>query len=150
MVLVDWPEFNLRLASSLHRRGLKVIYYISASYGPGVRDGSIASNATSICCCRFFRSKLSGTKREAWTTWSLSAILCRRGAWIGREEFCSSIIRSEQANRFVLPGSRRKELERILPPMAGAIRKLKETHPEIQPVVVVAQPQRKQKRYFPR
>src|SRR5215213_11658060 len=25
VVLVDWPEFNLRLASALHRRGLKVI-----------------------------------------------------------------------------------------------------------------------------
>src|SRR5688500_9891092 len=29
VVLVDWPDFNLRLAHSLHRRGLKVIYYIS-------------------------------------------------------------------------------------------------------------------------
>src|SRR4026209_1674589 len=29
VVLVDWPEFNLRLATALHRRGLKVIYYIS-------------------------------------------------------------------------------------------------------------------------
>src|ERR1051325_37250 len=29
VILVDWPEFNLRLASALHRRGLKVIYYIS-------------------------------------------------------------------------------------------------------------------------
>src|SRR6185369_17263539 len=29
VVLVDWPEFNLRIASALHRRGLKVIYYIS-------------------------------------------------------------------------------------------------------------------------
>src|SRR5438045_3283651 len=29
VVLVDWPEFNLRLASALHRRGVKVIYYIS-------------------------------------------------------------------------------------------------------------------------
>src|SRR6476659_1176540 len=29
VILVDWPEFNLRLASSLHRRGLKVVYYIS-------------------------------------------------------------------------------------------------------------------------
>src|SRR4029079_5928176 len=29
LILVDWPEFNLRLASSLHRRGLKVVYYIS-------------------------------------------------------------------------------------------------------------------------
>ena len=29
VVLVDWPEFNLRLATALHRRGLRVIYYIS-------------------------------------------------------------------------------------------------------------------------
>ena len=29
VVLVDWPEFNLRLATALHQRGLKVIYYIS-------------------------------------------------------------------------------------------------------------------------
>src|SRR6185369_13047226 len=29
VVLVDWPEFNLRLASALHRRGVKVICYIS-------------------------------------------------------------------------------------------------------------------------
>ena len=26
VILVDWPDFNLRLARSLHRRGLKVIY----------------------------------------------------------------------------------------------------------------------------
>src|SRR5437016_7211043 len=29
VVLVDWPEFNLRLAKTLHRRGLRIIYYIS-------------------------------------------------------------------------------------------------------------------------
>lgn len=28
-VLVDFPEFNLRLAKKLHRRGVRVIYYIS-------------------------------------------------------------------------------------------------------------------------
>src|SRR3954471_24251655 len=29
LVLVDWPDFNLALARALHRRGLRVIYYIS-------------------------------------------------------------------------------------------------------------------------
>ena len=29
VVLVDWPDFNLPLASALHRRDLRVIYYIS-------------------------------------------------------------------------------------------------------------------------
>src|SRR5205809_4247146 len=28
-ILVDWPDFNLRLARWLHRRGIPVIYYIS-------------------------------------------------------------------------------------------------------------------------
>ena len=29
VILVDWPDFNLKLARALHRRGSKVIYYIS-------------------------------------------------------------------------------------------------------------------------
>src|ERR671911_218723 len=29
VILVDWPEFNLRLARALHKNNIKVIYYIS-------------------------------------------------------------------------------------------------------------------------
>src|SRR5215470_8543821 len=29
IVLIDWPDFNMRLAKRLHRDGFKVIYYIS-------------------------------------------------------------------------------------------------------------------------
>ena len=29
VVLIDWPDFNMRLARKLHREGFKVIYYIS-------------------------------------------------------------------------------------------------------------------------
>src|SRR6266404_1620691 len=29
VILVDWPDFNLRLARWLHRRGFRVIYYVS-------------------------------------------------------------------------------------------------------------------------
>ena len=29
VILVDWPDFNLRLARWLHQRGVRVIYYIS-------------------------------------------------------------------------------------------------------------------------
>src|SRR5262245_2713691 len=29
VVLIDWPEFNLRLAKKLHRDGHRVVYYIS-------------------------------------------------------------------------------------------------------------------------
>src|SRR5262249_58769036 len=29
VVLIDWPDFNLRLAKRLHREGFKIIYYVS-------------------------------------------------------------------------------------------------------------------------
>src|SRR5437870_481246 len=29
VILVDWPDFNLKLARTLHRRGFRIIYYIS-------------------------------------------------------------------------------------------------------------------------
>lgn len=29
VVLIDWPDFNMRLARKLHREGFKVVYYIS-------------------------------------------------------------------------------------------------------------------------
>ena len=33
VVLIDLPDFNLRLAKRLKRRGFKVIYYISPALG---------------------------------------------------------------------------------------------------------------------
>src|ERR1041384_7413788 len=29
VVLIDWPDFNMRLARKLHREGFKIVYYIS-------------------------------------------------------------------------------------------------------------------------
>jgi lipid-A-disaccharide synthase len=29
VVLIDWPDFNIRLARKLHREGFKIVYYIS-------------------------------------------------------------------------------------------------------------------------
>ena len=29
IVLIDWPDFNMRLAKKLHREGFKIVYYVS-------------------------------------------------------------------------------------------------------------------------
>src|ERR1700693_1621327 len=29
VVLIDWPDFNMRLAKRLHREGFKIVYYVS-------------------------------------------------------------------------------------------------------------------------
>src|SRR5207244_10979167 len=36
VILIDWPDFNLRLAKWLHRHSIRVIYYVSPNYGRGV------------------------------------------------------------------------------------------------------------------
>ena len=141
VILVDWPEFNLRLASSLHRRGLKVIYYISPqlwAWRPR-RINRIQRDVDLLLSILPFETewfKARGVDHVEFVGHPLAGEVRPQ---IGRVEFCRQHDLNP-CNPIVafLPGSRRKELQRILPPMAAAISKLKSTHPDIQPVIVVA------------
>jgi len=141
VVLVDWPEFNLRLATSLHRRGIKVIYYISPqlwAWRPR-RISNIKRDVDLLLSILPFEAewyKTRGVDHVEFVGHPLAGEVEPR---IGREEFCRQHgLDFQKPIVSFLPGSRRKELERILPPMADAIRKLKQTHPEIQYVIAVA------------
>lgn len=141
VILVDWPEFNLRLATSLHRRGLRVIYYISPqlwAWRPR-RIRNIRRDVDLLLSILPFEAewyKTRGVEHVEFVGHPLAGEVESR---IDRAEFCKQHdLDPEKPIVSFLPGSRRKELERILPPMAAAIRKLKVDHPEIQPVVVVA------------
>ena len=141
VVLVDWPEFNLRLASSLHRRGLKVIYYISPqlwAWRPR-RVNKIKRDVDLLLSILPFEVdwyKQHDVDHVEFVGHPLSGEVKAR---YGREEFCrrNDLDPSRPIVSF-LPGSRHKELQRILPPMLEAIELLQQTHPEVQPVVVLA------------
>ena len=141
VVLVDWPEFNLRLASSLHRRGLKVIYYISPqlwAWRPR-RVNQIKRDVDLLLSILPFEVdwyKQHDVDHVEFVGHPLSGEVRAR---YGREEFCrrNDLDPSRPIVSF-LPGSRHKELQRILPPMLEAIELLQQTHPEVQPVVVLA------------
>jgi len=141
VVLVDWPEFNLRLASSLHRRGLRVIYYISPqlwAWRPG-RVSKIKENIDLLLSILPFEVdwyKAHGVDHVEFVGHPLSGEV---KASFGREEFCrrNGLDPARPIVSF-LPGSRQKEVERILPPMLDAIEELRKVRPEVQPVVVVA------------
>ena len=141
VVLVDWPEFNLRLASALHRRGLKVIYYISPqlwAWRPG-RVSKIKEDIDLLLSILPFEVdwyKAHGVEHVEFVGHPLSGEVKAR---FGREEFCrrNGLDPGRPIVSF-LPGSRQKEVERILPPMLDAIEKLRAVRPEVQAVVVVA------------
>lgn len=141
VILVDWPEFNLRLATALHRRGLRVIYYISPqlwAWRPR-RIKNIRRDVDLLLSILPFEAewyKKRGVEHVEFVGHPLAGEVESR---IDRAEFCKQHdLDPEKPIVSFLPGSRRKELERILPPMADAIRKLRVDHPEIQPVIVVA------------
>ena len=141
VILVDWPEFNLRLASALHRRGLKVIYYISPqlwAWRPG-RVSRIKENVDLLLSILPFEVewyKARGVEHVEFVGHPLSGEVKAR---FGREEFCrrNDLDPARPIVSF-LPGSRLKEIERILPPMLDAIKEFRTAHPDLQAVVVVA------------
>ena len=141
VVLVDWPEFNLRLASALHRRGLKVIYYISPqlwAWRPR-RVNKIKRDVDLLLSILPFEVdwyKQHNVDHVAFVGHPLSGEV---KAQYGREEFCrrNDLDPARPIVSF-LPGSRHKELHRILPPMLDAIEQLHKARPDVQAVVVLA------------
>jgi len=141
VILVDWPEFNLRLASNLHRRGLRVIYYISPqlwAWRPG-RVSKIKENVDLLLSILPFEVewyKAHGVDHVEFVGHPLSGEVKAR---FGREEFCRrNDLDSARAIVSFLPGSRQKEVERILPPMLDTIEELRSVRPDVQAVIVVA------------
>jgi lipid-A-disaccharide synthase len=141
VVLVDWPEFNLRLAAALHRRGLKVIYYISPqlwAWRPK-RVTRIRRDVDLLLSILPFETdwyKARGVANVEFVGHPLAGEVAPQ---FGRDEFCKKH-NLDPARPIVsfLPGSRHKELERILPPMLAAIDELKKSKADVQCVLCVA------------
>ena len=141
VILVDWPEFNLRLASTLHRRGLKVIYYISPqlwAWRPR-RVNNIRRDVDLLLTILPFEVEWYKERAVEHVEFVGHPLAGEVKARYGREEFCrrNDLDPARPIVAF-LPGSRIKELQRILPPMIEAIAKLLTSRPEIQSIVVVA------------
>ena len=141
VILVDWPEFNLRLARALHRRGLKVIYYISPqlwAWRPK-RVSNIQRDVDLLLSILPFEAewyKQRGVKHVEFVGHPLAGEVKLR---FDRDEFCrkQKLDPSHPIISF-LPGSRLKELQRILPPMLEAIKEIKLQRPDVQCVLCVA------------
>jgi lipid-A-disaccharide synthase len=141
VILVDWPDFNLKLARALHRRGLKVIYYISPQLWAwrSYRARSIERNVDLLLSILPFEQEWyaeRGIDQVEFVGHPLAGEVHPRS---DRAEFCrQSKLDPKLPIVSLLPGSRRKEVERILPPMLEAAALISVRRPDVQFVVVVA------------
>jgi lipid-A-disaccharide synthase len=141
VILVDWPDFNLKLARALHRRGLKVIYYISPQLWAwrSYRVRSIRRDVDLLLSILPFEAEWyadHGVDQVEFVGHPLAGEVHAR---YDRREFCRRMrLDPEKPIIALLPGSRRKEVERILPPMLEAAALISDRLPAVQFVIVVA------------
>jgi lipid-A-disaccharide synthase len=141
VILVDWPDFNLRLAHALHLRGLRIIYYISPQLWAwrSYRARSIERDVDLLLSILPFEQDWyadRGIDNVEFVGHPLAGEVHPR---YDRAEFCRQAKLDHKLPIIsLLPGSRRKEVERILPPMLEAAALISARRPEVQFVVVVA------------
>ncbi len=135
-VLIDFPDFNFRLAKELHKRGIPVIYYVSPqlwAWRPS-RIELVRKYVSKMLVIfpfeeKFYRER--GIDAE-YVGHPLAALAAPN---ISREEFAANY-GLDPAREWIalLPGSRRGEVSRILPTLLGAAQLLGPDYVYIVPV----------------
>jgi lipid-A-disaccharide synthase len=141
VILVDWPEFNLRLAKALHRRGLRVIYYISPQVWAwrSYRVGQIRRDVDLLLSILPFETHWFDQRGVTDVEYVGHPLAGEVRARYDRAEFCRlNDLDPTRPIVALLPGSRHKELTRILPPMVDAAALIAKQQPGVQFVLVVA------------
>src|SRR6266446_8922385 len=125
-VLIDFPEFNLRLARAAKRAGVPVLYYI----GPQVwawRRGRVRKGARRVDRLAvvfpfepaLYAPRLAGVEFVGHPL--LDRVTVSRGR---RETLVAHGLDPDRPTVLLLPGSRRSEIDYLLPPLLDAVRRL--------------------------
>ena len=130
LLLVDYPGFNLRLAAAAKRHGIPVYYYISPQVWAWHRSriGKMARLIDLLMVIFPFEVEVfAGTGlKTVFTGHPLVASVADTLASPSPE-----LAWPPGARRVaILPGSRRQEIKRVLPPMLAAARELRRRDPQ--------------------
>ncbi len=133
-VLVDYPDFNLRVARALHRRRIPVVYYVSPqvwAWRPR-RLRAIRDHVTHMIVIFPFEAKVYEDAGVP-VTFVGHPLVDLVAPERDRNGFLASHgLDPARPVVALLPGSRGKEIAHNLPPLAGAVRLLAERRPDLQ------------------
>jgi len=140
IILIDFPEFNLRLAKIAHRRGIPVLYYISPqiwAWRPQ-RIKLIARVVKKMIVLFPFEVPLyetAGVDVE-WVGHPLLDIV--KPTLPKEKAFREFGLDPKRRTIGLLPGSRIHEIERLLPPLLASVHLLQKEIPDLQFVIPLA------------
>jgi lipid-A-disaccharide synthase len=141
LILVDWPDFNLRLARFFRRRGVRVIYYISPQLWAWRehRARNIRRDVDLLLAILPFEPQWYAARGITHVEFTGHPLTGEVRARYDRTEFCRRhALDDARPLVALLPGSRHKELLRILPHMIEAAETIHESRPDAQFVVALA------------
>ncbi len=124
VILVDFPEFNLKLAKALKRQGLRVIYYISPQLWAWrkYRVSAVRKYVDLMLTILPFEKDWYAAHGVPQVEYVGNPLAKEVYSTVGKEEFCGiHDLDSTRPIISLLPGSRQTEITKILPVMlAGA------------------------------
>ena len=141
IVLVDFPDFNLKLAKTLSKRGFKIVYYISPQLWAWrrYRIRTIRKYVDLLISILPFEKEWYAKRGVDHVEYVGSPLAREVHSTMGREEFFEKHdLTPERRLVALLPGSRHKEIVRILPVMLAAAAEMSQSDPALQFVIAIA------------
>ncbi len=141
VVLVDFPDFNLKLARALKKNGLKVIYYISPQLWAWRRHRArtIKKYVDLVLAILPFEKDWYAGQGIHHVEYVGNPLAREVRSALSKEEFCAKHhLDAAKPIVALLAGSRHKEVARILPAMLETASRLARVNPEIQFVNALA------------
>lgn len=141
VILIDFPDFNLKLAKSLKKRGLKIVYYISPQLWAwrGYRQKTIKNSVDLLLTILPFELEWyvrRGIRHVEYVGNPLAGEVVSR---LSKTEFCAKYRLNETKPIIsLLAGSRHKELARILPPLLETAALMETKNKDLQFVITLA------------
>lgn len=144
-VLIDFPDFNLKLAKALKKQGVPVVYYISPQLWAWrkYRVNSIRKNVDLMLAILPFEKEWYARNDFANVEYVGSPLAREVHPHRTRAEFCAAHgLDPQKPVISLLPGSRQKEIQRILPVLLESAAEINKCRPEVQFVIALADDRR--------
>lgn len=140
LILIDYPDFNLRLAKVAHKLGVPIIYYISPQVWAW-RSGRVKliQRLVAKMIVIFPFEKAFYQRHGVDVEWVGHPLADTVAASLTKEEFCRQHgLNPAHPIVGLLPGSRESEVQRLLPVLLDAARLIKQAMPNTQFLLPVA------------
>lgn len=141
VILVDFPEFNLKLARSLKKKSIKTVYYISPQIWAwrSYRLNGIKRDVDLLLTILPFEKDWYEKRGFSKVEYVGSPLAREIKAHQTKEEFCKKHkLDSSKPIISLLPGSRHKEITRIFQPLLETTVLMAEKNPDIQFITALA------------